>query len=328
MSFRSWVLTLNNWTAEEYAKLISNDCLSYGVFGKEGKMGTPHIQGAMTLTKTVTLAWWKKFMNRAHMEPMRAKRKKAAFDYCKKEQDWEEVDNRRERSVPTKDRIQRYVEQFKDGMSLHDIVDADPVEAALSHRALEWLALKMQPPRTEKPWVVWCYGESGTGKTYAVFHDPQVGIGAYWHVCASFKWWTGYHGQDVTVLEELRPSHIPLNGLLRLFDFVPLLVETKGGHVQQRSKMMYVTTPQPPTTFYKNEDGCMDESITQLRRRVDCVLRFSHHLVDAEDVYDYEDVTQELRCGVFWREPQLAELFFVKSKTPSHVVLDNVVPTI
>ncbi len=324
MSFRSWVITLNNWTAEEYEKLITNDCLSFGVFGKEGKMGTPHIQGAMTLSKTVTLAWWKKFLPRAHVEPMRAKRKKTAFDYCKKEQDWEEIDNRKERSIAKKVRIQGYVDAIKEGKTLADIVDEEPVEAALDHRSLEWLCLQMQPARTEKPWVVWCYGESGSGKSFGVFHADGVGVDAYWHKCDSFKWWSLYGGQDVVVLEELRASHAPLNELLRLFDFVPLAVETKGGHVHMRAKTMYVTTPKDPTVFYNN-DNVDCESITQLRRRVNEVVRFHCQVSldeDGEPVEHYTrtDMTQQLRCGIYWREPEVAEVFYVASlRQPSYL---------
>lgn len=293
MSYRSWVITLNNWSEEEWAKLTTLDDISYGVFGKEGKMGTPHIQAAVTMRKPITLAWWKKVLPRAHLEQMRARDKKKAFDYCKKEQDWIEVDNRKAKGIPTKKRIQGYVDQLKEGKSMQAIIDADPVEAALSYRALEWLSLKLTPPRDYAPWVCWVYGVTSTGKTTAVFEE--VGVEAYWHKCDNFKWWSLYTGQEVVVLEELRASHAPLNELLRLFDFVPLAVETKGGHVHMRARKIYVTTPRDPVSFYKNEEGGMDESIAQLRRRVNKVMRC---FVRGGE-YCMEDMTQSLLCGEY-----------------------------
>lgn len=42
---RYWVITLNNWTQEEYNDIISNTCFEYYCIGKEvGAQGTPHLQ--------------------------------------------------------------------------------------------------------------------------------------------------------------------------------------------------------------------------------------------------------------------------------------------
>lgn len=296
---RSWVITLNNYSEEEWQTLITLPVISYAVFGKEGKEegATPHIQGAVTLAKNVRLSWWKKIVPRAHIEVMKAKQKEKAFDYCKKEGDFVVIENRARAKESRKkyDALAEWTERLGEGATLAELIDADPIEAAMYHKPLEWLTLKMTAPRTEKPYVVWLYGPSGVGKSHAVMQE--VGPYAYWHKCDSFKWWSLYMGQKDVVLEELRGGHASLNELLRLFDFTPLAVETKGGHIQMRATRVFVTTPYAPTDIYRNEEGSRDEAIGQLRRRIDEVYDC---YIDVEGRRCRDDVTELMRCGKFY----------------------------
>ncbi len=300
-SARSWVLTLNNFTEKEWKELTTLTEISYGVFGRErGDNDTPHIQGAVTLKKSVRLSWWKKRCPRAHLEVMQARAEggRKAFEYCKKENDFVVIDNRaRTKEASSKrETLTEWVEAFKAGTTLGELIQQDPVTAAAYHKPLEWLALKLVKPRTVKPYVIWLYGPSGVGKSTRVL--DEVGVQAYWHKCDSFKWWSLYTGQQDVVLEELRGGHATLNELLRLLDFTPLAVETKGGHMQMRATKVYVTTPFAPTRIFRDEDGARHEAIGQLRRRVDEVYEC---YCDVEGNYCCEDKTEELQCGKFYQ---------------------------
>lgn len=310
---KSWTLTLNNWTAEEWDLLTEEmkDLYARATFGKEHQPEnrpedlpaeeewTPHIQGAVTLKKAVRLSWWKKRVPRAHVEVMRARSQQgqAAFDYCEKEGDFVKIDNReRTKEASSKQKaLEEWTEAFKDGDTLQTLIENDPINAAKYAKSLEWLALHLTKPRTEKPTVVWLYGPSGAGKSWRVMQE--VGPQAYWHKCDSFKWWSLYQGHREVVLEEFRGGHESLNGLLRLFDFTPLAVETKGGHMQMTSRTIYVTTPYSPVDVYRNVAHERDEAIGQLRRRVDEVY---YCYVDWTGAYCCEDKTEELKCGRYF----------------------------
>jgi Putative viral replication protein len=87
---KNWCFTLNNWTDDDYQRLIQlvekEECI-YIIFGKEvGESGTPHLQGFIAFSKRVYLTDVKKrISNTAHFEL--ARMVPEAIEYCKKDGD-------------------------------------------------------------------------------------------------------------------------------------------------------------------------------------------------------------------------------------------------
>lgn len=95
---KTWVLTLNNFTVEEFEFLKKIEC-NFKVLAKEHMVAavhnsaaaelhpdeeaTPHIQGVITFSKSVRLHKLKGLSPRAHWEP--CKDREQAVNYCLKE---------------------------------------------------------------------------------------------------------------------------------------------------------------------------------------------------------------------------------------------------
>lgn len=90
---RSYVFTLNNYTAEDIGdleSLFADGLASYICWGKEvGASGTPHLQGFVQWRDGRTITSSAALLNRAHCEK-RAGTILQAIEYCKKDGDWTE----------------------------------------------------------------------------------------------------------------------------------------------------------------------------------------------------------------------------------------------
>lgn len=91
MTSRRWSWTLNNYTSEEVAALVSLDeqdpkPFRYLIFGEEtGAEGTPHLQGYVEFSSTKRLSGVKRLLgNRIHAEVARGSGQQNK-DYCTKE---------------------------------------------------------------------------------------------------------------------------------------------------------------------------------------------------------------------------------------------------
>jgi len=114
------------------------------------------------------------------------------------------------------------------------------------YRSLTHYRFLLQKPRDFKTEVIVIHGPTGTGKSKYCFDNfPD----AYWK-CRS-NWWDGYLNQEVVIMDEFY-GWIQFDLLLRMCDRYPLIVETKGGHVQFRAKTIVFTTNSEPSTWYKN----------------------------------------------------------------------------
>ena len=92
----------------------------------------------------------------------------------------------------------------------------------------------------------------------------------------SNKWWNGYEGQDVVVLDDIRADFAKYHELLTLLDKYPHKVEIKGGYMQFNSPRIYITSPHTPREMYKGK-----EDLTQLMRRIDqlIIYKASHKII-------------------------------------------------
>lgn len=84
---KKWVLTLNNYTKDEFNSLNSyfeKNCTKYILADEVGQSGTNHIQGCVHFNVRKAISTLKGINKRIHWETQRGNDKQA-FDYCRKD---------------------------------------------------------------------------------------------------------------------------------------------------------------------------------------------------------------------------------------------------
>lgn len=123
------------------------------------------------------------------------------------------------------------------------------------------------------PKVFWLYGRTGTHKTTVsrLLGELLYGKEQVWMSHSGLQWFTGYHGHQCAVLDDLRGSDGKFNFLLRLLDLHPLQVPTKGGHAPWIPSVIFIATAKSIDETYSqrasNDWG--HEELAQLHRRTE-----------------------------------------------------------
>lgn len=271
MAARSWVFTLNNPTDVEFANIKDWKNWTRIVVGEEeGEEGTPHLQGAVTFTKTYRLKALKELLPRAHWEQMKGG--EAAFTYCKKDGKFWEDDCR----VQGKRRdIDNAYDAVESGTNKRQFLRVcRPSYQAIKVYEIAALAILKDRP-IEPIEVKWFWGPTGTGKTreaYKLYPDL--------YRVRSPKWWDGYEGQEVILFDDWRDKDWEYNWMLQLLDIYPLALEVKGGFTKALWKRVIITCPNPPEEVYFH----ITEDKAQLLRRITSIHKFPDSVDDTQEV--------------------------------------------
>lgn len=273
-TFRNVCFTLNNWTNDEYENIVNSPKFKYLVVGKEiGEKGTPHLQGYAELkTQTRFNALKTLLGQRCHIEKRKGTAEEAA-KYCKKDGNYVEVGS------ISRPGLRSDLEEIKDTIlttgkvkpNLHLL--NNPQQLAFAEKLLKYSEVKRNPDK--QTYVKWIWGPSGTGKTRRVWEDikfmsrmsenDEEKIEAYWWRNSQGKWFDGYDGEEVLVLDDLRPEDFNFTFLLAILDRYPCKVEIKGLTRELLATTIYITSCYSPDDFIKfiaNENG------KQLKRRI------------------------------------------------------------
>jgi hypothetical protein len=252
---RSWVFTLNNYTdadIERFRGFVTD--VRYAIIGKEvGESGTPHLQGFLYLHNQVRLHTVRTFFERAHYEIARGTAQQA-IDYCKKDGDFIEIGtppmSNKRKGEQERERYKAAWECAVSG-SLDEI---DPDIRIRHYGTLKRIQLDHQlqdvVERLPECNNRWYWGPAGTGKSRAARDEfPD----AYLKMCN--KWWDGYNGQEVVLIEDFDVQHKVLVHHMKIWaDIYPFLMEVKGGATKIRPKMIIVTSNYHPSDIW-TEDG-------------------------------------------------------------------------
>lgn len=271
MVSRSWCFTLNNYTAEEelYIKNEWTKLATLLVFGKEvGKEGTPHLQGTVCFKQTMRLSGVKALCGRSHWEVTKSMR--GSIKYCEKDGDVFQFGVKGQQGKRSD--IDDAVDVLK-ARGIQGVVEDHPVAFLKFHHGFKELnSWFTAGPRTGFPYIEWRYGPTGTGKTKEVMLAyPDC------FKTSNLKWFNGYHGQDVVLIDDFRDTMCPMEQMLVLTDEYAHQVETKGGFVWWKPTKIFITSCMPPEECYRgsvNQWNKIDQLTRRITKKVHCVVKY------------------------------------------------------
>lgn len=279
---RRFVFTLNNYTEEDInlLKEFAQSSCRWMIFGKETapETGTMHLQGGCILTSQISFSTLKKLPQfaRAHIEVMYGKPEDTR-SYCSKE-DSEAYEFGTLPSPGKRNDIHAALEMVRDGCDLSELahIEAHGPVVVKFYKGLTNFRSLIRKPRVHPPEVYWFHGETGTGKTRAAFSvaDKYADrINDIWVSSGGLKWFDGYDGQSIAIIDDLRSEDVPsFPFLLRLLDRYPMRVEYKGGSVLWTPHTIIITSPLSPTNCFANRHR--SEDFAQLERRISYIHEF------------------------------------------------------
>jgi len=171
------------------------------------------------------------------------------MEYCKKEGQWEEWGEPPKVQGERTD-LKSIGDMLKEGASDREMLEENPGAWLHCYRGVKE-ARKVLFPVAVRRWemdvrIYW--GNSGCGKTRKVWDEFEDV-----YVKPVGKWWDGYDGQDVVLVDDFDPSNcfdIQFDFYLKLLDRYPMKVEVKGGFEEFRSKTIIFTSNFDPKTWF------------------------------------------------------------------------------
>lgn len=273
--FRSWCFTSFNVSGEEFTRILETP-YKYIVLGEEvcPETGKHHYQGYVEYASPRSMSAVKKSLGSAvHLEVRKGTAAQAA-DYCKKDGKFEERGTLSQVQGARND-IARIRDLIEEGKSLEEIIDDSSSYQSL--KIAQFILPYKEPKRDWIPVVRWYYGVSGAGKTHTAIHNhPDERV---YKKSGTDKWWQSYDAHPVVIIDDFRKEFCSFVRLLDLLDRYPCTVENKGGSRQFVPKFIYITAPDHPEAYFRDQD----DSYTQLERRITQVRYFEKKYVAPEE---------------------------------------------
>lgn len=213
-----------------------------------------HIQGYCELYSPRRVAGFKKLFgdNSMHVEKRLGTRDEAR-DYCMKEDtriegpfelgEWKTGGQGKRTDLMT-------VADSIDEKGLYKTIDEHPDMYIKFHNGMEKLALFKSEKRNWKMEVIYICGEPGIGKTRWVYDNYEFDD---IYEKPYGKWWDGYQGEPVTLLDDFDGSWFCWSELMKLLDRYPHKVEVKGGYREFISKTIIITSNRPYKEWYTSK---------------------------------------------------------------------------
>lgn len=237
---RGWCFTINNYNEEDtdwcYG-LAGDEEITYCVVGKEvGESGTPHYQGYIYWRNKKSFQQMKNMHAEAHWEIQRGTVKQAA-NYCTKDGDFFEhgtmpMDDKQKGECGKQSIEERWA------LARAGEFDQLPPEQIKTYQYIHNTHRQVEDRETLDN--IWVCGKSGCGKSRWV----REKYGNVFYNKPMSKWWDGYNGEDVVVLDDYDPKHSQyLSYFLKIWtDHYKFNGEVKGGMLPIRPKIVIVTS--------------------------------------------------------------------------------------
>ena len=153
-----------------------------------------------------------------------------------------------------------------------------------------------RPQRKWMPRVYWLWGEAGANKS-RMAHAVLTG-GTYFKPPDS-RWFDGYDGHDVLVLNDLRNSTFTFSYLLDLLDRYDFQVQVKGGYTPMLAKVIVIICSKSHADLWAELGGTHNENLKQLTRRIYKELHVTH-----DNVAEQKTVVTSMRQSLLdMRDP-------------------------
>lgn len=200
----------------------------YYTYGREMCPDTDreHFQGFIITKKTNGIRAIKRIIRAGddcHIEHCRGTRRQAR-DYCWK--DGEYVEWGRFESLTQSELFRQPIRLLKEDY---------PAFYCRYYKGLERLVDK--GPKFRKMEVKVLVGKTDTGKTRRVMEMDDV-----FKLDPPYKWWDGYEGEEILLIDDYESFAIPRGQLLNILDGYRLRLETKGSHTWAKWTKVYITT--------------------------------------------------------------------------------------
>lgn len=238
---RNWCGTLNNYSDTEYASLKGANC-RYSIIGKEiGEQGTPHLQFFLYFKEGKSLKQVKEISPRAHWE--QAKGSVAQnITYCSKDGNFEETGDK---PISQAEKGELGKRAYEEAWKLAKEGKIEEIDAGIrinSYNTLNKIAHDYAP-RPESIAVLeheWRWGPTGTGKSRPI---QEGQYGAFYSKAANNKWWDGYKGEEVVLIDDFDKDQFKFGYELKIWsDHYAFHAEVKGGTIFIRPKKIIVTS--------------------------------------------------------------------------------------
>lgn len=247
---RGWCFTINNpkdFDKERVVALKTSGC-DYVICGEEvGQGGTPHLQGYVHFKEAKSLKSLSKLLPRARLEAAKGTGSQNR-DYCVKEgvilTEWgtmpqDPVAQGVHGAKGAKSGVE-YWEKLKAAAKTGDLEALDAKTFVTQYRTVK--AIQKDYSEKKEPLAEttgeWWWGPSGSGKSRTARETyPQA------YIKGVNKWWDGYNGEDVVIIEDLDKFNVALGGdLKRWCDHYSFPAEVKGGGMNIRPKKIIITS--------------------------------------------------------------------------------------
>jgi len=265
---RGWIFTVNNYSEqdEHFIFNLSNES-TFVVCGREvaPTTGTRHLQGFVYFANKKTFSGVRDLLPEgAHVEP---KSQHSSFrqcrEYCTKDGDFYESGD-----LPMDPDRKGDAGKLSSAERWERAVRGDFFELAPEHYA-RYRSIHMQFRAVDDRVNLdndWICGHSGCGKsrfvrdTYETFYSKGMN-----------KWWDGYDGEDVVLLDDFAPEHAKyLTYYLKIWaDHYAFNAEVKGGMLKIRPKRIVVTSQYDINTCFAS---CDPEDLEALTRRFNVIV--------------------------------------------------------
>lgn len=282
---RSWSVTINNPTEEDYAILkdpcfIEDNGIKSVYFGEEiaPSTGTLHLQGYIQFHNDRTLSRVSKMLPRAHLESMiKYSSNECLLAYCEKDKkpilDYgnKPIRQKKEKAQKSEDITKLIME----GKTPRYIAQNFPHHYRYHARGIiELFTTIGSKRRTVKPTVYWYYGPSGCGKT----HAAEANTPTFYRKNPHHRWWNKYDYEETIIIDEYEGQYPYDNKeILLLLDKYSYMGEIKYGFVEINSPFIIITSTKHPKEVFS---WMTEQEYKQIERRIDYICLFDEPYIE------------------------------------------------
>lgn len=260
---RRWFITQNHWTQEQYDAWWAIDC-KYIVIGKEvgKKSSIPHLHVYVEFETMKSFKQLKEFAPLAKLEIAKGNSEQGRT-YATKDGDFVE---RGSRSMTQSEKGASEQKRWSDAVAYAKSGELDKIDHQIflmHYNNLKRIEKDYMPDvqNLSEPNAFWLYGESGNGKS----QWARQRFGSQLYSKDATKWWDGYRGQDVVLIEDIDPSQASMIRQFKIWaDKYAFLAETKGGMINIRPKVIVFTSQYTIEEVFGKVD---QQSVDAMKRR-------------------------------------------------------------